>query len=173
LVQLAEWSRLRLVVPVPESAVPYVHLGGTVQVHVSALDRDFEGYVARFSDALNDETRTMHTEIDVENLDWTLKDGMYAEARIVVGDNKNALTIPIQAVDRNDSGASVLMVDSQGRIQERVVKLGVESSARVEILSGLAENDRVVIGSRSELRSGDKVQPQLVANSTEETEAKH
>jgi RND family efflux transporter MFP subunit len=173
LVQLAEWSRLRLVVPVPESAVPYVHLGGTVQVHVSALDRDFEGHVARFSDALNDETRTMHTEIDVENLDWTLKDGMYAEARIVVGDNKNALTIPIQAVDRNDSGASVLMVDSQGRIQERVVKLGVESSARVEILSGLAENDRVVIGSRSELRSGDKVQPQLVANSTEETEAKH
>ena len=37
-VQLAEWSRLRLVVPVPESAVPQLHLGSTVQVHVSALE---------------------------------------------------------------------------------------------------------------------------------------
>ena len=67
-VQLAEWSKLRLVVPVPESAVPQLQLGGTVQVHVSAMNRDFEGRVARFADALNDETRTMHTEIDVREL---------------------------------------------------------------------------------------------------------
>ena len=67
-VQLAEWSRLRLVVPVPESAVPQLQLGSTVQVHVSAMNRDFEGRVARFADALNDETRTMHTEIDVRKL---------------------------------------------------------------------------------------------------------
>ncbi len=62
-VQLAEWSRLRLVVSVPESAVPQLHLGGVVAVHVAALSRDFEGHVARFSDELNDETRTMHTEM--------------------------------------------------------------------------------------------------------------
>jgi RND family efflux transporter MFP subunit len=171
-VQLAEWSRLRLVVPVPESAVPQLHLGGTVQVHVSALNRDFEGHVARFSDALNDETRTMHTEIDVDNLDGTLKDGMYAEARIVLGENKNALSVPIQAVERNNSRASVLLVDSQGRIQEREVKLGAEGSDRVEILSGLVENDQVVIGSRSQFRPGDRVQPKLVAESAGEPEAK-
>jgi hypothetical protein len=40
------------------------------------MNRDFEGRVARFADALNDETRTMHTEIDVENSDGTLKEGM-------------------------------------------------------------------------------------------------
>ncbi len=96
-VQLAEWSRLRLVVPVPESAVPQLQLGSAVQVHVSAMNRDFEGHVARFADALNDETRTMHTEIDVENSDGTLKEGMYAEAKIILKQQNNALTIPIQA----------------------------------------------------------------------------
>ena len=80
-VRLAEWSRLRLVVPVPESAVPELHLGQAINVVVPALGRTFNGKVARFADSLNEETRTMHTEIDVENPDDTLVDGMYAETR--------------------------------------------------------------------------------------------
>ena len=161
-VQLAEWSRLRLVVPVPESAVPQLLLGSTVQVHVSAMNRDFEGRVARFADALNDETRTMHTEIDVENSDGTLKEGMYAEAKIILKQQNDALTIPIQALERNSTGGTVLIVDAQGRVEERQVKLGAESSDRIEILAGLAENDRVVIGNRGEFRAGEKVRPKPV-----------
>ena len=161
-VQLAEWSRLRLVVPVPESAVPQLHLGSAVQVHVSAMNRDFEGRVARFADALNDETRTMHTEIDVENRDGTLKEGMYAEAKIILKQQNDAITIPIQALERNSSGGTVLIVDAEGRVEERPVTLGAESSDRVEILAGLAENDRVVIGNRGELRAGEKVRPKPV-----------
>jgi len=169
-VQLAEWSRLRLVVPVPESAVPQLRLGSTVQVHVSAMNRDFQGRVARFADALNDETRTMHTEIDVENLDGTLKDGMYAEARLVLSQRDAALTVPVQAVQRNSSGGTVLIVDSHGRVQERQVTLGVEGSDRVEVLTGLAENDRVIIGGRGEFRPGEKVAPKVVNESNLEAE---
>jgi RND family efflux transporter MFP subunit len=169
-VQLAEWSRLRLVVPVPESAVPQLQLGSDVQVHVSAMNRDFEGRVARFADALNDETRTMHTEIDVENSDGTLKEGMYAEAKIVLKQQNNALTIPIQALERNSSGGTVLMVDAQGRVEERQVKLGAESSELVEIIAGLAENDRVIIGNRGELRPGEKVRPKPVNENAGESE---
>ena len=161
-VQLAEWSRLRLVVPVPESAVSQLQLGSAVQVHVSAMNRDFEGRVARFADALNDETRTMHTEIDVENSDGTLKEGMYAEARIVLKQKNNALTIPIQALERNSSGGTVLLVDAQGRVEERQVKLGAESSDRVEVLAGLNENDQVVIGNRGEFRTGERVRPKPI-----------
>jgi len=168
-VQLAEWSKLRLVVPVPESAVPQLQLGSTVQVHVSAMNRDFEGRVARFADALNDETRTMHTEIDVENSDGTLKEGMYAEAKIVLSQQNDALTIPIQALERNSTGGTVLIVDAEGRVEERQVKLGAESSDRIEILAGLAENDRVVIGNRGEFRAGEKVRPKPVNENAGET----
>jgi len=168
-VQLAEWSRLRLVVPVPESAVPQLQLGSAVKVHVSAMNRDFEGRVARFADALNDETRTMHTEIDVENSDGTLKEGMYAEAKIVLKQQKDALTIPIQALERNNTGGTVLIVDAEGRVEERQVKLGAESSDRIEILAGLAENDRVVIGNRGEFRAGENVRPKPVNENGGET----
>jgi len=168
-VQLAEWSKLRLVVPVPESAVPQLQLGSTVQVHVSAMNRDFEGRVARFADALNDETRTMHTEIDVENSDGNLKEGMYAEAKIILRQQNDALTIPIQALERNNTGGTVLIVDAQGCVEERQVRLGAESSDRVEILAGLAENDRVVIGNRGELRAGEKVRPKPVNGDAGET----
>jgi len=170
-VRLAEWSKLRLVVPVPESAVPRLRMGSAVAVHVSALNRDFEGHVARFADSLNDETRTMHTEIDVENRDGTLKEGMYAEARLVLEQQLDALSVPIQAVERNASGASVLVVDRDGRVEERMVKLGTEGSDRVAVLGGLTENDRVILGKRGEFHNGEKVQPKVINLSTPDAEA--
>jgi RND family efflux transporter MFP subunit len=170
-VQLAEWSKLRLVVPVPESAVPQIHLGSVVQVRVGALNRTFEGRVARFADALDSQTRTMETEIDVENRDGTLVDGMYAETSLILSEKDGVLTVPIQAVQREESGASVLMVDREGRVEERPVTLGADGNDRVEILSGLSEGDQVVIGNRSELRPGEKVHPRPVEDKTGEAEA--
>jgi len=170
-VQLAEWSRLRLVVPVPESAVPQIHLGSVVQVRVAALNRTFEGRVARFADALDPQTRTMQTEIDVENRDGTLVDGMYAETSVILSQRKGVLTVPVQAVQREGSGAVVWKVDPQGRIEDRSVKLGEEGNERVEILSGLEENDQIVIGNRSDLRPGERVQPKPAEENTGSGEA--
>ena len=161
-VRIAEWTRLRLVIPVPESAVGQLRLGSSVAVRVPSLNRTFEGRVARFADSLSPETRTMHTEIDVENRDGTLFDGMYAETTLVLSQKENVLTVPLQAVDRNGSKASVLVVDADNRVQVREVKLGMEGMDRVEILGGLAEKDRVIIGNRGEFREGDRVQPKIV-----------
>ena len=170
-VQLAEYSKLRLVVPVPESAVPSIHLGTTVQVKVQALGRSFEGRVARFADAVNNETRTMHTEIDVANPDGTLVEGMYAEAKILLLKKNSVLTVPVQAVQRNGAQASVLVVNAQGRVEERQVKLGQEGSERVEVTAGVGENEQVIIGSRSDFRVGEKVEPKRIDLSTATSEA--
>jgi RND family efflux transporter MFP subunit len=170
-VRLAEWSKLRLVVPVPESAVPDLHLGSMVKVRVPALKRSLAGQVARFADALDPQTRTMETEIDVPNHDGSLVAGMYAETDLILKQKEGALSVPIQAVNRNGSEASVLLVDESGRIQERPVKLGEESSDRVEVQSGLAERDLVVIGSRSQFRTGERVRPKLIADKPANPEA--
>jgi RND family efflux transporter MFP subunit len=159
-VQLAEWQRLRLVVPVPESAVPLIKLGSVVQVHVDAMNRNFDGKVARFSEALNEETRTMHTEIDVENATGAIKDGMFAETRLVLQREDNVLTVPIQALDRTPSGATVLLVNAEGRVEQKQVQLGLEDSNRADV-RGLAENDRVIVGDRSQIRPGEKVQAKV------------
>ncbi len=170
-VQLAEWSRLRLVVPVPESAVPQIRLGSAVKVRVPALHRRFQGVVARFADALDQQTRTMETEIDVENRNGTLVDGMYAEADLTLKRSNGGLTVPIQALNRNGSEATVMVVNSQGQIEERKVTLGDEGSDAVEIKSGLSEKDEVVVGNRSDFRPGERVAPKLVQTQPATAEA--
>ena len=170
-VRLAEWSKLRLVVPVPESAVPDIHLGSVVEVRVPALSRTLEGKVARFADALDQHTRTMETEIDVENANGTLVGGMYAETDLTLKRSDGVLTVPIQALDRNGTGATVMLVNSQGQIEERQVTLGDEGSDRVEIKSGLSAKDEVVVGNRSDLRVGEKVMPKIVDVQASKAEA--
>jgi RND family efflux transporter MFP subunit len=166
-VRLAEWSLLRLVVPVPESAVPQLHLGTIVQVHVSALNRDFAGKVARFADALSDQTRTMHTEIDVENPEGTLKEGMYAEVKLLLQQKKEALTVPVQAVVEGGNENYVLILDDHDRVQKRTVQLGEQTSTRVEILSGISENERVISAGQSNYETGEVVKPRLERESSD------
>ena len=158
-VTIAQYDRLRLVLPVPEEDVPAVHLGSLVDVNVLALRRHFVGKVARFADSLDMQTRTMHTEVDVENPRATLVEGMYANVTLVLHQDQHALSVPLQAVTRNGSSASVLLVNPQDRIELRPVHLGLEGATRVEVLSGLSLNDRVVIGNASDYHPGEKVQP--------------
>ncbi len=169
-VRLAQSDKFRLTLPVPESAVPQVHLGNTVQVRVPALGRIFDGQVARFADSLDQQTRTMHTEVDVPNKDNALVLGMYAEVDMVLARNKDALTIPVQAVKRNGEEATVLLVNADNRIEERKIKVGIEGVHSLEVVEGLKEGDRIVIGSRSQFQPGDHVTPKLVQASEKAAE---
>jgi RND family efflux transporter MFP subunit len=162
-VSVAETDLFRLTLPVPESAVPLIRLGSTVTVRVSALDRNFEGKVSRFADAVNQETRTMHTEVDVPNKDGSIVEGMYADVNLTLARKASVLAVPVQAVTRNGEHTSVLIVNRQDRIEEREVKLGLEGANEIEIVSGLSPNERVMVGSRGEFNPGDVVAPKIVA----------
>jgi multidrug efflux pump subunit AcrA (membrane-fusion protein) len=129
--------------------------------------------VARFASEVNRETRTMHTEVDVRNADRTIVEGMYAEVKLTLARKENALAVPIQAIDRDGAQATVLVVNAQDRIEEREVHLGMEGANQVEVVSGLSSNDRVVIGSRSDFRPGDRVAPKLIAENTDSKEVQY
>lgn len=161
-VRLAEESKLRLVLPIPESLAAQIHLGDPVKVHVQALNQDIVGKVSRFASALDLQTRTMETEIDFENRDGKLMPGMYAETVLQMSERANALLVPLEAVTRNQGEARVLVVNAQNAVEERKVKLGFQGKTRVEVLSGLNEGDRVIIGNQSQFRSGEKVTPREV-----------
>jgi len=163
LVRLAQCDVLRLVIPVPESEVPRVKLGEPVEVSVAALHRNFRGRVARFSSQLDLETRTMHTEVDVSNPDLILMPGMYATARLPLERKAGALAVPVQAISREEGKATVYGVGTDGKILDRPVQIGIETSDMVEVLSGLQEKDLVVVGDRSKLKPGEVVQPKIVS----------
>jgi RND family efflux transporter MFP subunit len=165
-VRLAQTSKLRLVLPIPESVASQIHLGDPVKARVQALDEEIEGKVSRFADSLDRQTRTMETEIDFDNRDGRLIPGMYTETHLSLRQKKDALSIPLEAVSRNGDDATVLAVNNQNAIEERHVKLGLEDNARVEVLSGLADQDRVIIGNRTQFRDGQRVQPREVGAGT-------
>jgi RND family efflux transporter MFP subunit len=160
LVQLAENTLLRLVLPVPESAVASVHLGQQVEVRVPTLKRTFPGKVARFADTLSMETRTMHTELDVPNPTWVLIPGMYAEVSLGVERRDNVVEIPIAAVH----DGQVYIVSAANRIEIRKVETGMQTADLVEIRSGVKQGELVVIGSTSNLQSGEAVKPKLAGS---------
>jgi RND family efflux transporter MFP subunit len=162
-VRLSQNGLLRLALPVPESAVPAIHLGEPVDVRVSALHRSFPGRVARFEDRVDQSTRTMKTEVDVPNSSLVLIPGMYAEVDLVTDQRKNVLSIPVEAIDGSGTSARVFTVQPSGTIRIVTVSLGIENAQRIEVRSGdLKEGDSVVVGSRSGLKDGNKVQPRAI-----------
>lgn len=164
LVTLAQENLLRLVIPVPESTVSKIRLGSPVEVNVSALGKKLQGKVARFADQVDMATRTMHTEVDVPNPTGELVPGMYASASLLLNDERNALTVPVQALTRTEDRVTVLLIDKQNKLEERPVKTGIEAPDQVEILSGLQEGDLVVVGNRSQLQPGMAVQPRIISS---------
>ena len=161
-VRLSQVDRLRLVLPVPESIAPRIKLGDTVEVRVDTLGRVFQGKVARFSGRLDTGTRTMQTEVDIPNPKNLIKPGMYGYAMLRLDRRENALAVPVQAVSGHGSAATVMAIDGNKRLQERQIDAGIETPNLIEVLSGLGENDMVVLGSRSRLKPGMLVEPKLV-----------
>jgi RND family efflux transporter MFP subunit len=162
-VRIAQVSKLRLVLPIPESIAPQIHLGDPVKVRVQALDKDITGKVSRFARSLDIQTRTMETEIDFDNRNGELLPGMYTETQLVLSQRPSTLSLPLEAVTQSGNAATVLIITPQSTVEERKVVVGLQGKSRVEVVSGLSEGDRVVIGNRSQFRDGERVQPKEVA----------
>ncbi len=160
-VKLSESNLLRLRIPVPEDAVEFIHVGAQVNVQVDAVHRTLVGKVVRFTRDISLATRTMQTEIDVENKDLSLTPGMYANTTLQLERRDQVLTIPVQAVITNGNQSSVLVVDSQNHVQAQNVTLGLQGSNLVEVKDGLADGERVITGGQSNYQVGETVKPRV------------
>jgi RND family efflux transporter MFP subunit len=162
LVHLAETKTLRLRFPVPEASVPMVHIGTPCTVVVGATGLTVAAKVTRAADRVDSATRTMMTEVDIDNADGRIVPGMYAAATLTLQQKKNVLGLPVQAVSQDDQ-PTVWVVDADGTIAERAVKTGLRTADRVEITSGLKEGEQVIFGNRGAFAIGMKVSPKLMS----------
>lgn len=163
LCRLSQNNLLRLVIPVPERAVPSLHIGGAVAVDVSAIGRTFQGKIVRFSDQIDQATRTMRTEVDVPNPKYELVPGMYASVKIPLHSVAQVLTVPIQAVQLSGEGKGVALVVGAGnKLERRELTLGLQSPTVVEVMSGVAENEAVVFGSLDQYKPGEVIAPKPI-----------
>jgi RND family efflux transporter MFP subunit len=166
-VKLAQVNVLRLRIPVPESLAASVQVGQTANITVQATGEHFTGKVTRFTDALDRSTRTMQVEIDVPNDNYKLQPGMYANVALQTQSRPNVLTIPLQAVRHKDDKKLVFVVDAENRVQSREIQTGLEDPSQVEVVSGLSEGDRVIVGNFGAFQPGQLVNPTLTSGSKE------
>jgi RND family efflux transporter MFP subunit len=161
IVRLSQSGLLRLRMPIPENDVQFVHIGDPMQVRVDAIGRSFTGKIVRFTRDVNFETRTMETEIDVENQDLSISPGMYANTEMQLGHAEKVVTIPVEALVLKGNQETVYLLDGGNHIRVRNVEVGLRGSRLAEIKSGLEPGDRVILGAQDKYSDGEQVSPIL------------
>ena len=161
IVRLSQSGLLRLRMPIPENDVQFVHIGDPMQVRVDAIGRSFTGKIVRFTRDVNFETRTMETDIDVENQDLSISPGMYANTEMQLGHAEKVVTIPVEALVLKGNQETVYLLDAGNRIRARNVEVGLRGSRLAEIKSGLEPGDRVILGAQDKYSEGQQVSPIL------------
>ena len=136
-----------------------MHVGSQVTVHVLATGQQFPGTVVRYARDVSNSTRTMLTEVDVNNPDLKLTPGMYADVTFNLEQKNDALIIPASAIIQGDQ-PSVMLVYSSNRVEKRPIMLGISGGNSQEVTSGLQPGDRIIIGGQSGLQPGQQVTPQ-------------
>jgi RND family efflux transporter MFP subunit len=161
--RLSQDDLFRLVIPIPESYVRFIRVGDPVSVRVPSLNRTFPGKVARFSVDVREDTRTMHTEVDVKNSDRILVPGLYAEADVVLEHRDDIPAVPLQAINHEAGNPTVYVVNGSNVIEDRPVTLGIQTANDAEVVSGLHDGEQIVVSDRSGLKPGEKVIPHAVS----------
>jgi len=158
LFKLAQTETIRAHAAVPQSSMRLVKPGMTVDLFVPELgEKAFPAKVMRNAGAFDAATRTMIVEMHVPNRGGPLLPGMYAQAKLKLVNPEPNLQIPINALMIGGEGARVATVDASGVVQIKPVKIGRDLGKEVEIVAGLAENDRVINNPRDSLTDGVKV----------------
>ena len=150
-------AKVRVIVNVSDSLVPYLDRGDPVEIRFDALrSRIYRGAVARFAEA--EEAGYMRAEIDLENADGRLKSGQRGEVTIQLEKKQGVRTIPLSAVFERKDGdqATCYRIENNRAVQARI-KTGADDGVRIEVLEGLKEGDRVITVSDGTLTDGQEV----------------
>jgi membrane fusion protein (multidrug efflux system) len=157
LVTLADFSRMRLQVAVPESEAALITVNQPVKATVEGLPgRTIEGAITRFAYALDEATKTMLAEIEVPNPDLQLRPGMYATVKIGIERKPDALLVPTDALITEKAGTFVFL-NSDGKAKKVKVQTGFNDGTNVEILKGLNADQPVILVGKQAIADGQAV----------------
>ena len=160
LFSLARTDPVEIYVRVPEESAPLIQDGMAAKIVVQELkQREFVGRVVRNSRALDFQSRTLLTEVEIQNHEGTLLAGMYAQVKFTLVDAKAPLIIPSTAFVFRGTGTQVVTIDKDNKIHWQRITAGRDFGTRMEVTGGLEENSRVVVNPTDDLSEGLVVQP--------------
>jgi hypothetical protein len=128
------------------------------------------GKVVRFTRDVNFETRTMETEVDVENKDLSIAPGMYANTMLRLAHVENVVTVPVEALLIKGQDHVVYVLGDNNHVHIRTVQVGIQGSKLAEIKSGLQPGERVILGGQEKYQKGEAVSPSVAETPASETQ---
>jgi RND family efflux transporter MFP subunit len=169
LFRISDNYHLRLDFYVTQEDVKSVHVGDPVKIRIDSLGgKTLTAKITRFTSRVEETTRLMETEIEVPNPDLELVPGTYVSVMFKVDERPHALAVPPEALS-GEKNPTVYVVNANHEIESRPVTLGIETPERYEIISGLQEGELVMLGGRSMVHPGQKVEIKLLDRAANET----
>ena len=158
LFNLALIDPLRVYVSIPEADAPAIRAGMRAWIALAEFPASrFTGTVVRTANALDQNTRTLLTEVDVPNKAGRLLPGAYAQVHFDVPVSGRRLSVPSSAMLFRSEGPSIAVVGPGDRVQLRPIMIGRDFGTSLEILQGVRANDRVVQNPPDALENGQVV----------------
>jgi RND family efflux transporter MFP subunit len=158
LFDLARVDPLRVYTSVPQAYAPFIRVGASTYVTLQEFPgQRFSAAVARTAEAIDTNTRTLRTEVDVPNRDGKLLPGSFGEVHFSIGSNVNKVTVPVNAMLFRSAGPQLAIVGPDKKIQLRAINIGRDYGTTLEILGGVTTQDQVVINPSDSLESGQEV----------------
>jgi RND family efflux transporter MFP subunit len=150
---------LRVFVNVPQVFASGIAVGqGAVVYRREEPQKTYAGKVTRTADALDANTRTLLTEVQVPNPDNALRPGMYLQVKFVFDRGVVPVLIPAAALATRTDGPRVAVLDDQHRVQYRSVQLGRDYGSEIEVITGLRAGDTVVVHPGDDIAVGTVVE---------------
>lgn len=157
LYRLTDITTLRVFLNTPQADVADISVGQRALLTAQGLPgREFVGRVVRTANALDRETRTLLTEVNVANQGRALLPGMYAQVRLTVRSGRTMVQVPGDTIVTGAQGTRVAVVEG-GRIRFRKVEVGRDLGNEVEIISGVRAGEQVVVNPSDDVRDGRPV----------------
>lgn len=176
LYMLADLSKVWVFADVFESDLPWVNIGDTVEMTLTGIPgKIFRGSLSYIYPYAEAKTRTIKVRLVFDNEDLLLKPDMFANVTINTKLQRNAITIPSEAIIRSGERNEVFVVREQGKFEPRTVKVGLSSEGLTQIIAGIDVGDEVVTSSQflidSESKLRESTAKMLEALNKDESEA--
>ncbi len=160
---LTAYNTLDVNVNVPQQLVSSIQIGQTAQVTVRELpQRVFKGKVIRTTNSIDPNSRTLLTQLAVQNQDYALRPGMYANVSFNLKRDNPPLIAPDSALVNNAEGTQVAILTKNQTVHYEEVALGRDDGKQVEIVSGLSGNESIITNPTVDLQEGTRVKASIV-----------
>jgi RND family efflux transporter MFP subunit len=170
---ISDTSKLRIYVDVPETFAASVKIGMPAEVSLNTYGaKPITGEVARTADALDATTRTLRTEIDVDNSALELVPGVFANVKLAVSTATRNFIVPANTLLFRSEGMLVGTVDASQHVHLQTVTMGRDFGSSVEIIGGLSDNDRIVVSPPDSMYEGQQVNVASDNKSPQQTAAR-